>query len=186
MKRILAIMLMLSLIAFFPAGVADAAGTAARQAPVSVFPNSLLYIEDEAFEGTAFQAVFLPDGFLGIGDRAFRDAPSLYMVFIPQTTTSIGTDSFPQNRFFVLHGVKGSYASDWAKQQHLPFIPDYWVAWLLLYRLIQTVLSADATNTIQITALEAGARSKGHSGHADRSMRPQDRPELNPIDYKFP
>ena len=177
---------MLSLIAFISAGAADAAGTAAWPSSVSVFPNSLLYIEDEAFEGTAFQAVFLPDGFLGIGDRVFRDTPSLYMVFVPQTTTSIGADSFPRNRFFVLHGVKGSYASGWAKQQHLPFIPDYWVAWLLLYRFIQTVCSDDATNTIQITALETGARSKGQSGHEDRSMRPQDRPELNPIDYKFP
>lgn len=179
-------MLILSLIAFIPAGAADAAGMTARPASVSFFPSSLLYIEDEAFEATAFRAVFLPDGFLGIGDRVFRDAPSLCMVFIPQTTTSIGADSFPLNRFFVIHGVEGSYASDWAKQQHLPFIPDYSVAWLLLNRLTQTVRSNDAMDTIQITALEAGARSKGQSEHADRSMRPQDRPELNPIDYKFP
>lgn len=179
-------MLMLSLIAFIPAGAADAAGKAARPTLVSVFPSSLLYIEDEAFEATAFQTVFLPDGFLGIGDRVFQDALSLHMVFIPQTTSSIGVDPFPQNRFLVIHGVRGSYVSDWARQQHLPFVSDYFVSWLLLYRHTQTVLSNKVMNTIQFTALELGARSRGHNEHADRSMRPQDRPELNPIDYKFP
>jgi len=174
------------MIAAISAGAASAAGLETVPVVVSVFPSSLLYIENEAFEGTAFQAVFLPDGFLRIGDRAFQDTPSLHRVYIPQTTEFIGVDSFPQNELFEIHGVEGSYADDWAKQQHIFFIPDYSVALRVLGRQQQTAQSNSALNSGQISDSETEARFKGQCENKDRSMRPQDRPELNPIDYKFP
>ena len=58
------------------------------------FPASLTTIEDEAFEGTSFQAIVIPDTVTAIGSRAFANCRNLVYVYIPASVTSIAPDAF--------------------------------------------------------------------------------------------
>lgn len=46
-------------------------------------PTGLTEIEDEAFEGGAFEAVIIPDGCMHIGHKAFMDCAKLVYVSYP-------------------------------------------------------------------------------------------------------
>ena len=52
-------------------------------------PAGLIQIEDNAFEGGAFQAVIIPDGCVSIGVDAFKDCPNLIYVSYPAGITGI-------------------------------------------------------------------------------------------------
>ena len=52
-------------------------------------PAGLTSIEDNAFEGGAFQAVIIPDGCMSIGTDAFRDCANLIYVSYPSGITGI-------------------------------------------------------------------------------------------------
>ncbi len=58
------------------------------------FPASLTAIEAEAFAGTPFQAVIVPNTVTAIGSRAFADCRNLVYVCIPASVTSIASDAF--------------------------------------------------------------------------------------------
>ena len=58
------------------------------------FPTNLRIIEDEAFEGTSFQAVIIPDTVTTIGSRAFANCRTLVYVYIPASVTTIAPDAF--------------------------------------------------------------------------------------------
>ena len=58
------------------------------------FPASLRTIEDEAFEGTRFQAVIIPDTVTTIGNHAFANCRYLVYVRIPASVTTIAPDAF--------------------------------------------------------------------------------------------
>ena len=150
------------------------------------FPASLTLIDDEAFSETAVKTVVLPDGFLHIGDRAFSNTAYLSDVYIPKTTEHIADSAFSECCGFTIHGVDGSYASRWAEKHHISFTScDMWSKnnesgkrlirlRVLIEQYIQLI------NTSVFVLIEKRKKDKV------RSMRPQDRPELNPIDYRFP
>ena len=71
-------------------GTIPALGTLSMPA----FPASLTAIEDEAFEGTPFQAIIIPDTVTTIGSRAFANCRNLVYVYIPASVTSIAADAF--------------------------------------------------------------------------------------------
>lgn len=59
------------------------------------FPDSILYIENDAFCGcTNIDNIDLPQNLISIGDNAFGACKSLTNITIPDSTTSIGNRSF--------------------------------------------------------------------------------------------
>ena len=59
------------------------------------FPDSILYIENDAFCGcTNIDNIDLPQNLISIGDNAFCACKSLTNITIPDSTTSIGNRSF--------------------------------------------------------------------------------------------
>ena len=180
---VLVVLLAISPISF-PTACADMAEV--KSQAVFIMPISLQEIEEEAFSGTAAEIVIFPEGFLRIGDNAFEQALQLTDVYIPDTTKYIADSAFSINPDLTIHGVKGSYAQKWAKKHKVPFVADnIWVA------VVRRVGSPD-TNGIQIDHYIAAINPEKIIGVHERgedegkSKRPQDHPELNPIDYRFP
>ena len=151
-----------------------------------VLPASLVMIEDEAFEATAAQAVLLTDSLSEIGERAFADSPNLKSVIIPESVVFIGEHAFDGVSDLVLHGEKNSYAARWAEEHNVTFVPAETAAhWIkMLVKLIGGNLFAVLLFCCVDPRVMLRLRRKAAS--AWRSMRPQDRPELYPIDYRFP
>lgn len=149
------------------------------------FPGGLLLIEDEAFEGTSFKTLIFSDGFLRVGDRAFSNMSLLKNAWFPESTVFIADSAFFQSALLKIYGVDGSYAQSWAREHRIEFERmDYWYTsppglenclWFLIFPLFGVLLPDSDSKRIRryLRALVI-------------SMRPQDRPELNPIDYRFP
>ena len=150
-----------------------------------IFPSSLERIEDEAFEGTAAETVIFPEGLISIGSRAFEHVQGLKDVYIPDTTTSIADSAFSAADI-TIHGIDGSYAMSWASSHEIPFVAEN-----IWNTVVQSVRShntrTDPIHQIAITiVLIALLEFFKFSCYELRSRRPKDRPELNPIDYRFP
>ena len=73
-----------------PGGTIPALGTL----HMPFFPASLTAIEDEAFAGTPFQAIIIPDTVTAIGSRAFAGCQDLVYVYIPASVTTLAPDAF--------------------------------------------------------------------------------------------
>ncbi len=182
MKKAMAVFFLLMFIVLFPytTGYAEQIDDAAT----FIFPSSLNIIEEEAFEGTHVKTAILPDGFQYIGQNAFAGDSVLTDVYIPTSTEYIADTAFPMNSDLIIHGVEDSYAQKWAEENNIPFVvEDIW----------KPVVDDGKTASIQEAGLaflfqivipkkiiKIGSRAK------DESIRPQDRPELYPIDYSFP
>ena len=153
---------------------------------VFILPTSLKEIEDEAFEGTAVKTAIFPEGLLYIRENAFGNASFLTDVYIPQSTTHIGEHAFPLHVNLVIHGVLGSYAEEWAKKANVIFIPTN--MWSVLYTKEDNtgvqIISHEQIN-INVHSEKAKKLHPREIGEG-KSMRPQERPEINPIDYDFP
>lgn len=165
------------------------AGEEERQGPresVFIFPSAVLIVEESAFEGTAVKTVVFPDGFREIGKNAFRGAEKLADVFAPASTKRIGKNAFPENNGFTIHGVEGSYAEKWAEKHRIPFVvDDVWRARIETRNYLG--FQGDAADRIVVTINPDKSIFSHARGEDDcRSRRPQDRPELYPIDYRFP
>lgn len=151
-----------------------------------VAPASLRVIEESAFEGTAVQKVVFREGLRFIGERAFENAAQLTEVSLPTSVAYIGGAAFPVNEDLRLYGARGSYAWKWAGDHSIAFMPDN----------ARGPQTADgdplegpgvAAALLQlISRPQTQLRLAGQAMAEGNSMRPQDRAELNPIDYRFP
>jgi len=151
-----------------------------------MLPSSLLIIEDEAFEGVAAQTVIFPKGLLSIGKGAFGNDYSLKDVYIPDSTEYIDDSAFSINSNLTIHGIDGSYTKDWAYKHEIPFvIDDVWTVFAPsggssntlhhpVNRPIATIVLVILFELFSLNYFEI------------RSRRPQDCPELHPINYRFP
>lgn len=151
-----------------------------------LLPDSLQIVGDEAFSGTAVETVIFPDGFLQIGERVFDKARHLTDVYIPKTTEYIADSAFPITTNLTIHGIDDSYAKDWAHRHEIPFvIDDIWNVFVLtgishnthkkpINQFISTIVLIIIFSFFRSCYFEL------------RSRRPQDRPELYPIEYRFP
>ncbi len=166
------------------AGTAEKAGIEADKA--FIFPSSLVRIEDEAFVDTAAETVVFPEGLLSIGSRAFENTESLTDIYIPATTEYIADSALPITQNLTIHGLDNSYAKEWAYQHGVPFVVDnIWNA---------VAPNAGEHNTrpnqinrfipVLILILLFGLYRFGYEDI--RSRRQQDRPELFPLNYRFP
>ena len=78
-----------------------------------------------------------------------------------------------------------SYAAKWAEEHDAAFIPTVEGASLLRY--ISKLLTEEFALLLPFSiGPNLLRRLRRKAENAVRSMRPQDRPELNPIDYRFP
>jgi hypothetical protein len=79
-----------------------------------------------------------------------------------------------------------SYAAKWAKEHEIPFMPS--IIWYLLDNSDSTghICKFFAERYFQLTSAENINHLHGRTEDEGKSMRPQERPELNPIDYRFP
>ena len=185
-KRIIILlaMLLLALLCSLPTSYADEAE--ADSQATYVFPLSLREIEEDAFSGTAAEAVIFPDGFLHIGENAFSGARKLTDVYIPESTEYIADSAFSVTRDLKIHGIDESYAKEWAERHQIPFVADD--IWNALPRGGSSMDAQGRLMNRQVAAVNPEKVIAVHERSEDEkeSKRPQDRPELNPIDYRFP
>lgn len=151
-----------------------------------VLPASLERIEDSAFEGTAIETVIIPDSTESIGERAFANNKALKITCVPESVKHIGDNAFEDSFNVTIRGVKGSYAAAWAQMHNISFSQEEPTSAFItgLKKLLQgSILLSFGTGCIS-PSVQFWQRRKTKSWV--KSMRPQDRPELYPINYKFP
>lgn len=147
------------------------------------FPESLQYLGEGAFTGTLIGVVYLNNGISYIGDFAFEKAEFLTDIFIPATVWHIGKDAFPVET--VIHGDDDGYAKAWARENGYAFIAEPTLSMKNNERIRIEKLVALSSLVI----LTEGKKKRSVFRRAQefvRSMRPKDRPELYPINYRFP
>ncbi len=152
--------------------------------PSAVLPKSLLIIDEEAFANTTLERVVLPENLAYIGERAFAGSIHLKDIYIPEATKYIGDGAFESCSELIIHGVKGSNAWHWAKKNHFRFVEeDIWTGSRRLQS--RAVKRTAATDKTTVGSDAAALLRRGHRDRP-RSLRPQERAELYPIDYRFP
>lgn len=150
----------------------------------SFFPNSLKSIENEAFMETAIEVAVFERQLAHIGSYAFWNAQTLKAVYIPPSTVSIGKMAFPMD--VVIYGNESSFAQRWALDNNFIFIlDDIWKihSYNERWHVAQLIVLVFALASIDNNNLEY--LRKRHI-EFKKSMRPQDRIEMYPINYKFP
>ena len=167
-------------------GYADAAENYIVQRSEFILPDSLQIIEDEAFEGTAVRTVILPDSFLFIGESAFGDIQTLREVYIPESTIFIADSAFLGESFYIIYGIAGSYAEDWAKEHNVPF--EEADIWRYILHPNQRLDGNGLKRARVLWILDPFKPDKNEKDTQDdnKSYRVEDRPEFHPIDYRFP
>jgi hypothetical protein len=61
---------------------------------MKALPAGLLRIEEEAFMGTDFEAILIPDGCVSIGARAFANCKNLLYIRIPASVAAVADSAF--------------------------------------------------------------------------------------------
>lgn len=151
---------------------------------ISFFPTSAV----EALEQYKIpKGVFaLPKSLQYIGEEAFDDVPGLTDVYIPARVVFIAESAFQYHPRLIIHGEENSYVQSWSEKHGYTFAADYsQIVFLLGYKI--STLQADSIASGWIVIL-INKKNKllSRIRKCFRSLRPQDRPELNPIDYRFP
>lgn len=148
-----------------------------------ILPPSLQYVDEEAFAGTSVKTVVFQDGLLQILNDAFAHSEYLENIYIPSTVTLIADSAIPQGRGIVIHGVEGSYADNWASEHRFAFVGcDIWSSTYSGKAFVNRQLQCLFWIAVFMTVLKL----VGVAQNIFKSMRPQDRPELYPINYRFP
>lgn len=148
------------------------------------FPASLQVVGDWAFANTGIDAAVFSDELMYIGKFAFCNASEFHNVYIPPKTMFIGTDAFPGGT--VVHGVENSYVGEWACKNGYLFVDDdiwskvVFKAKLCLEQIFSFSFTTCLLNKTNVLSLLNRKRK------FVKSMRPKDRPELWPINYRFP
>ena len=89
----------------------------------TALPGSLSRIGDEAFAGSAFVCIILPDGCSAIGAAAFRDCTQLRFVEIPLSVTAIDSTAFDGcSEQLVIVTDPGSEAARFAAVSGIPCV----------------------------------------------------------------
>ena len=174
------------IILLFPFSFTYAEGSVSSNDYSFTFPASLVEIGDEAFDGTAARTLNFQNKLEKIGDRAFYHVIALKDVYVPSSLKSVGSQVFHRNALLRIHGVIGSRIQTWANANNVTFVP--------LNKTHHVVVKNrwGITHGNLIVRYSQIIRSKRVLKLCDRnvdqgkSMRPQERIELNPIDYKFP
>lgn len=151
-----------------------------------VLPASLHEIEEEAFENTAAESIIFPELLTTIGNRAFARNNALATVYLPESIKYIGAHAFDESHELTIRGVEGSYAAAWAKTHNVPFEQvESAASWITrLGRLVRGTSLFSLSFGYACPMIQFRRRRKTEIW--ERSMRPQDRTDLYPINYRFP
>lgn len=149
-------------------------------------PASIVIVEDEAFEGTSVEKVILPEKLTDVRERAFADNRALTVICIPESVTFIADDAFDGNSNLIIQGLSDSYAAHWANEHNIAFAPTETLP--LWIQKVGRLLRVSMIAVLRFNSIDPAAFlwRRRRNMNAERSMRPQDRPELHPIDYRFP
>lgn len=149
-------------------------------------PTYLVSIGDEAFESTAAESVVLSDSVVRVGQRAFAESRKLKTIVIPESVTYIGDQAFAGIDGLTIQGVEDSYAAQWAEAHGIAFAAmDNVPLWVKVFeKLLDGGHFASMGCICAFPQMILWRRRR--IPDMWRSMRPQDRPELYPIDYRFP
>lgn len=151
-----------------------------------ILPTSLKEIGKSAFEGTTVEKVILPDSTTIIRERAFAENSSLKMIRISELVEYIGDSSFDGSINVTIVVMAGSYAANWARTHNVAFtLENNAFTWLtkLIKLLHESFLIA--FSPLCLCPCAKMLRQRKEMKYV-KSMRPQDRPELYPVDYRFP
>ncbi len=182
MMRIAGMLFMFTLLSFLSVFLApEAEDTLSRGFSL---PSSLLVIEDEAFMGTGFEDVIIPEGIESIGVRAFADNSSMRTVKIPESVFAIGSDAFRGADGLVITGKSGSYAEKWAAAHHAAFLPENHT---IVFRVKGSTEGHEAIDRGS-AAIKAEAKERGHFRDSDQDspVRLAEKAKMHPIELKFP
>ena len=89
-----------------------------------ILPESLITIEEGAFEGTPFEKVVLPENLQEIGSRAFANMPGLRYISIPDKVKNIENDVLEGSVHVRVAASLRSYARKWAIAHGIPVLPE--------------------------------------------------------------
>ena len=90
---------------------------------VLLLPGALTTIDDEAFIGTKADVVDLRGTRITvIGASAFKNCVDLKIAYLPSSVTFIGANAFYGCLNVTIYCEKGSYAENYARNNHLPFV----------------------------------------------------------------
>ena len=184
-KRAALLLTILVIMSLFPHVTVFAESLSKNQSGIYILPASLKQIEEEAFAGTAVETAVFPDGLLSIENKAFENASLLTDVYIPKTVKYIADLAFPHNKGLAVHGDEDSYAREWAKGHAVAFITEGTAKTLIRRLKIRTQRTERYFLHLMAAALII-SKIIPMARDFNISRRPQDRPELNPIDYRFP
>lgn len=149
---------------------------------VSTFPLSLKEIGTEAFSGTLLTTLVFNAGLEIIEPYAFNNIATLESVYFPESLKRIDEHAFPAR--VAVFCVKGSYAEQWAKVNDYSFsVVDIWNTKMIRVVILRLLLSCFIIIEISVEKTENKLK---RMQKLLISMRPQDRIELYPIDYRFP
>lgn len=147
----------------------------------AIFPTELQVIDNEAFLGTSLYKAFFGSKLKYIGHKAFFGIKGLNYAYLPPSVLYIDDDAFPHNT--LIYSTRNSYAQEWAEETgHEFLINDIWNNNLNIREKIIIVLSIICFSAPIDTKDILPKRISIYY----RSMKPQDRPELYPINYRFP
>ena len=159
---------------------------------VLVLPASLQMIGEDAFGGSAAEAVLLPTGLETVEKKAFADMPELKSVYVPETVTEIDRQAFSGAGKPVLIGQSGSRAESWARENRY----DFSGTWILRFRMRagKAELRALADPAVHFTSQEQQKETlqpekrKEITGRLaeNRVMKKEYRSELNHLVGLFP
>ena len=160
---------------------------------VSTLPSSLSVISEEAFAGTALESVLLPDSVIIIEEHSFDNTPALTSIYIPEETLYIADEAFGSNSQVMIFSAPGSYAGDWAHTHGFRLgILEIWMTDFSsgIRRRLNPAIETAALWMLLAFSIYLSNRQKIHSviirASEFMSRLPKDRPELHPIEYRFP
>ena len=172
--------------AFSPFSVSGNGEAESVKESVFTLPALLEKIEDEAFEGTAAKTVILPGELEEIGERTFAQSRTLKTIQIPESVIFIGEHAFEGVSNLTIQGIEGSYAARWAREHKFSFVQNE--TSLSQIEKVGKVLKNSAFALLMLSCVnpDTSLWRRRRTEILEKSMRPQDRPELYPIDYVFP
>ena len=184
------ILLMLAVVFFtlsVPFGPKTCKALEVSEKPTASFPASLRTLQEEAFFGTSIEVALFQEGFSYIGKNAFGNTTSLRDVYIPQSIEYISADAFSGS--ILIHTADKSYAQKWAEEHAVECVLDYEGNPKDVWKRIQVdqiLVLLCIVACVDMLAVRSSIRVRRRTEVFVKSMRPQDRPELYPIQYRFP
>ena len=150
---------------------------------VFIAPVSLSCVEEEAFADTAFRKVVLNEKLVYLGEKAFWNSQPLQSAYIPESAEFVGLNAFPTDT--LIHGSIGSYAQQWAMVNGYRFQSNN--EYICCSKIMLSILLLSLSFLVRLIAEEKSVEYRFRCVKAYlMDMRPQNRSELYPINYRFP